>query len=59
VIRRLIKKGLPSHVGIVFMLSAPIINPVVYASTYFAFKSSPCWGRIYRAHQTAAPFKIT
>ncbi|WP_256237074.1 permease [Bacillus sp. EB600] len=41
VIRRLIKKGMPSHVGIVFMLSAPIINPVVYASTYFAFKSSP------------------
>ena len=23
------------------MLSAPIINPVVYASTYFAFKSTP------------------
>jgi uncharacterized membrane protein YraQ (UPF0718 family) len=41
VIRRLIKKGLPSHVGVVFMLSAPIINPVVYASTYFAFKSTP------------------
>jgi uncharacterized protein len=40
VIRRLIKKGLPSHVGVVFMLSAPIINPVVYASTYFAFKST-------------------
>lgn len=41
VIRRLIKKGMPSHVGVVFMLSAPIINPVVYASTYFAFKSTP------------------
>jgi uncharacterized membrane protein YraQ (UPF0718 family) len=32
---------MPSHVGVVFMLSAPIINPVVYASTYFAFKSTP------------------
>ncbi|CRK81212.1 permease [Neobacillus massiliamazoniensis] len=41
VISRLIKKGMPPHVGIVFMLSAPIINPVVYASTYFAFKSTP------------------
>ncbi|WP_416826190.1 permease [Ectobacillus polymachus] len=41
VVRRLIKKGMPTHVGIVFMLSAPIINPVVYASTYFAFKSTP------------------
>jgi uncharacterized membrane protein YraQ (UPF0718 family) len=41
VIRRLIKKGMPSHVGIVFMLSAPILNPVVYASTYFAFKNTP------------------
>ncbi|UQD51203.1 permease [Bacillus methanolicus] len=41
VIRRLVKKGMPSHVGVVFMLSAPIINPVVYASTYFAFKSTP------------------
>lgn len=41
VVRRLIKKGMPSHVGIVFMLSAPILNPVVYASTYFAFKSTP------------------
>ena len=32
---------MPSHVGIVFMLSAPIINPVVYVSTYFAFNSTP------------------
>jgi uncharacterized protein len=32
---------MPSHVGVVFMLSAPILNPVVYASTYFAFKSTP------------------
>ncbi|MFP5111873.1 permease [Bacillaceae bacterium C204] len=41
VVRRLIKKGMPSHVGVVFMLSAPILNPVVYASTFFAFKSTP------------------
>lgn len=41
VVRRLIKKGMPAHVGVVIMFSAPIINPVVYASTYFAFKSTP------------------
>ncbi|WHY88744.1 permease [Neobacillus novalis] len=41
VVRRLIKKGMPAHIGVVIMLSAPIINPVVYASTYFAFKSTP------------------
>jgi len=41
VVHRLIKKGMPSHVGVVFMLSVPILNPVVYASTYFAFKSTP------------------
>ncbi|ETI68153.1 permease [Neobacillus vireti] len=41
VVRRLIKKGMPAHVGVVIMLSAPIINPVVFASTYFAFKSTP------------------
>src|SRR6476661_5496894 len=41
VVRRLIKKGMPEHVGVVFMLSAPILNPIVYASTYFAFKNTP------------------
>lgn len=37
VVRRLIKKGLPQHVGIVFMLSVPVLNPVVFLSTYYAF----------------------
>lgn len=40
VARRLIKKGLPLHIGITFMLSVPIINPVVLASTYYAFSNS-------------------
>jgi uncharacterized membrane protein YraQ (UPF0718 family) len=35
--RRLIKKGLPVGVGVTFMLSVPIINPVVIMSTYYAF----------------------
>lgn len=34
---RLIKKGVPLHIAIIFMLSSPIINPIVIASTYYAF----------------------
>ncbi|MCB1244513.1 MAG: permease, partial [Verrucomicrobiae bacterium] len=37
VIRRLIKKGLPLACAITYMLSAPIINPIVILSTYTAF----------------------
>ena len=35
--RRLIKKKVPLNVAISFMLSSPIINPVVLFSTYIAF----------------------
>lgn len=41
VTRRLYKKGLPLPVGITFLLSAPVINPIVLASTYVAFGFSP------------------
>ncbi|MFZ5351698.1 MAG: permease [Bacillota bacterium] len=37
VARRLIKKGVPAYMGITFLLAAPIVNPVVIASTYYAF----------------------
>ena len=40
VVRRLIKKGMPLHVAFVFLACAPILNPVVAASTYFAFRSN-------------------
>ncbi|MEM7331325.1 MAG: permease [Chloroflexota bacterium] len=43
VTRRLYQKGLPLSVGIAFLLSAPVVNPVVIASTYFAFG----WGPIF------------
>ncbi|MDO5725731.1 MAG: permease [Tissierellia bacterium] len=36
--RRLIKKGLPMPLAIAFMLSVPILNPVVLFSTHYAFK---------------------
>jgi hypothetical protein len=41
VTRRLIQKGMPLHAGITFMLTAPIVNPVVFASTKMAFKAFP------------------
>jgi hypothetical protein len=47
VVRRLYQKGLPISAGIAFLLAAPVINPVVIASTYAAFGFSPIfWGRI-------------
>ncbi len=39
VIRRLLRKGLPLSCAITYMLSAPIINPVVVISTMKAFDS--------------------
>lgn len=35
--RRLIGKGIPVGLGVTFMLSVPIVNPVVIMSTYYAF----------------------
>lgn len=41
VARRLFKKGLPMSVGIAFLLAAPFMNPIVFASTYIAFGFGP------------------
>ncbi|EFM08706.1 permease [Paenibacillus curdlanolyticus YK9] len=41
VVRRLIRKGMPPYVGIVYILAGPIVNPVVFASTYTAFRGQP------------------
>jgi uncharacterized membrane protein YraQ (UPF0718 family) len=35
--RRLFKKGLPLSVGVTFLLAAPVMNPIVIASTAAAF----------------------
>ncbi|WP_218092937.1 permease [Paenibacillus solanacearum] len=43
--RRLLGKGVPLHAGIAFMLTAPIINPIVLFSTYIAFGSS--WTMVF------------
>jgi uncharacterized protein len=39
--RRLIKKGVPVNMAVTFMLSVPIVNPVVLLSTYYAFLGTP------------------
>jgi uncharacterized protein len=41
VARRLFNKGLPMSVGVTFLLAAPVMNPVVFASTYIAFGWGP------------------
>ncbi|MGG5253393.1 permease [Neobacillus sp. SM06] len=48
IVKRLVAKGVPISAGIAFMLTAPIINPVVLFATYIAFGSS--WKMaLYRA----------
>lgn len=38
---RLIKKGVPLPTAVTFMLAAPIVNPIVIASTFYAFPGQP------------------
>jgi uncharacterized membrane protein YraQ (UPF0718 family) len=40
IVRRLMHKGVPPFIAIAYMLAAPIVNPVVLASTYLAFRGS-------------------
>lgn len=46
--RRLMIKGAPIPLGVAFLLAAPVINPVVFASTWVAFDGDPLivWGRM-------------
>ena len=37
VFRSMVKKGVPLHLAVVFFAAAPVINPVVMLSTYYAF----------------------
>lgn len=41
VVRRLMRKGMPVYIAVVFILAGPVLNPVTYASTYTAFRSMP------------------
>jgi uncharacterized membrane protein YraQ (UPF0718 family) len=40
IVRRLMHKGVPPFIAIAYMLAAPIVNPVVLASTHLAFRGS-------------------
>ena len=40
VVRRLMNKGVPPFIAVTYMLTAPIINPIVLVSTYIAFRGS-------------------
>ncbi|MFT8321877.1 MAG: permease [Bacillus sp. (in: firmicutes)] len=40
VVRRLIQKGVPVHVGVVLLMGAPILNFIVFGSTYYAFQTN-------------------
>ncbi|MDR6884181.1 permease [Bacillus sp. 3255] len=41
VVRRLILKGMPVYIAVVFIITGPIINPIVFAATFMAFRSQP------------------
>ncbi|MYE79510.1 MAG: permease, partial [Chloroflexi bacterium] len=41
VTRQLFRKGLPLPMGIAFLLAAPFMNPIVFASTFIAFGIGP------------------
>jgi len=43
VLRRLLKKGMPLGMALAYLLVAPIVNPVVIASTFAAFRGKPEW----------------
>ncbi|MHC1730080.1 MAG: permease [Syntrophobacteraceae bacterium] len=38
IVRRLLKKGVPSHIAMTYMIATPVINPLVIASTYIAYR---------------------
>jgi uncharacterized protein len=40
-IRKLIKKGMPLYVATTFILTGPILNPIVFLSTLTAFRNQP------------------
>lgn len=43
VVRRLVRKGVPPHAAVAYMLAAPIVNPIVALSTFVAFRAASPW----------------
>lgn len=40
-VRRLMRKGMPVYIAVIFILVGPILNPIVFASTWMAFRGNP------------------
>ncbi|MFC4597072.1 permease [Cohnella hongkongensis] len=51
IVRRLIRKGLPAYIGLIYIVAGPIINPVVFGATFQAFRmnESLAYSRFYLA----------
>ncbi|MFC4303849.1 permease [Cohnella boryungensis] len=51
IVRRLMRKGLPAYIGIIYIVAGPIINPVVFGATMQAFRTneSLAYSRFYLA----------
>ncbi|RKN84554.1 permease [Paenibacillus ginsengarvi] len=41
VVRKLLAKGMPLYIAVVFIVVGPVVNPVVFAATYVAFRGNP------------------
>ncbi|KRE59845.1 permease [Paenibacillus sp. Soil750] len=41
IVRRLILKGMPVYIAVVFIIAGPILNPIVFAATLMAFRNHP------------------
>ncbi|PIH60339.1 permease [Paenibacillus sp. LK1] len=41
VVRRLMHKGIPPYIAVTFILSGPVVNPIVFTATLLAFPSHP------------------
>jgi uncharacterized membrane protein YraQ (UPF0718 family) len=55
IVRRLIRKGLPAYIGIVYIVAGPIINPIVFGATFAAFRTNKdlAYSRFYLAFLVA------
>lgn len=41
IVRRLILKGMPVYIAVVFIIAGPILNPIVFGATLMAFRNHP------------------
>jgi uncharacterized membrane protein YraQ (UPF0718 family) len=51
IVRRLIRKGLPAYIGMIYIAAGPIINPIVFGATFAAFRTNRdlAYSRFYLA----------